>query len=165
LVKQCKPKYFLLENVIPRKQKWQNQIDYLLGIKGITINSDRFVPQNRPRMYWTNIPILELPERPNWKHHYFQYRRTHFRENKSGVCPCLTANMGTGGHNVPLYSPNLKDKLTPEDTEFLQGIPRGYSKCVSNHHRYKMIGNAFTVPVISHILNGMFYELCLPIKL
>ena len=28
--------------------------------------------------------------------------RVYVRENKSGVCPTLTANMGTGGHNVPL---------------------------------------------------------------
>lgn len=33
----------------------------------------------------------------------YQYRRVYVRENKSHVCPTLTANMETGGHNVPLF--------------------------------------------------------------
>ena len=36
------------------------------------------------------------------KNTVYQYRRVYVRENKSGECPTLTANMGTGGHNVPL---------------------------------------------------------------
>ena len=32
----------------------------------------------------------------------YQWRRKYVRENKSNLCPTLTANMGTGGHNVPL---------------------------------------------------------------
>ena len=38
----------------------------------------------------------------------YQWRRVYVRENKSNLCPTLTAfNMGTGGHNVPL----VRDKL------------------------------------------------------
>ena len=53
---------------------------------------------------------------------FYQWRRVYVRENKSGVCPTLTANMGTGGHNVPL----IKDlygirKLTPRECFNLQG--------------------------------------------
>src|SRR5205823_2950571 len=32
----------------------------------------------------------------------YQWRRVYVRKNKSSVCPTLTANLGTGGHNVPL---------------------------------------------------------------
>ena len=32
----------------------------------------------------------------------YQLRRIYVRENKSNLCPTLTANMGTGGHNVPI---------------------------------------------------------------
>lgn len=48
------------------------------------------------------------------------------RKNKSGVCPTLTANMGTGGHNVPLIkvSDGIR-KLTPTETFKLQGFPVG----------------------------------------
>ncbi len=149
------PKYFLLENVVPGKKEWKEEIDRLMGVEGYFINSDLFVEQNRPRYYWTNIPINELPIRPNWDKKYFQYRRTYFRENKSGVCPCLTANMGTGGHNVPLKSEDLKDKLSPIECELLQTIPENYSEGVSNAQRYKMIGNGWTVDVIAHIFKGI----------
>jgi DNA (cytosine-5)-methyltransferase 1 len=42
----------------------------------------------------------------------YQWRRQYVRENKSGVCPTLTANMGMGGHNVPI----IKDKKGIRET-------------------------------------------------
>lgn len=48
---------FLLENVI-MKTEWQDIISDYLGVKPVEINSRDFSAQNRPRMYWTNIPIL-----------------------------------------------------------------------------------------------------------
>ncbi len=154
LAKECNPKYFLLENV-KMKQESQDVISEILGVNPILINSDLFVQQNRERLYWTNIPLESLPERPDWSGNFYQWRRTYFRENKSGVSPCLTANMGTGGHNVPLKSKDLKDKLTPTDCETLQSIPKNYTDGVSNTQRYKMIGNGWTVDVISHIFKGL----------
>lgn len=158
LLRECNPKWFLLENVVPRKIEWRKQIDCLLGVKGTCINSDLFVPQNRPRIYWTNIDIPELPKRPNWNSKYFQYRRTYYRENKSGVCPCLTANMGMGGHNVPLKSKNKKDKLSVIEVERLQSVPDDYTRAVSNSRRYHLLGNCWTVDVIAHIFKGLVGE-------
>ena len=60
LVRECKPKYFLLENVVMRKQD-QAVITTLLGVSPIKINSSLVSAQNRPRLYWTNIPIHSLP--------------------------------------------------------------------------------------------------------
>ncbi len=154
LLKELKPKYFLLENV-RMKQEFQDVISEYLGVKPIMINSDRFVGQNRERLYWTNIDIGELPIRPKWDTQYYQWRRVYFRANKSGVCPTLTANMGTGGHNVPLYSEDLKDKLTPLECERLQTVPDNYTEGVSNTRRYQMLGNGWTIAVIAHILKGM----------
>lgn len=162
-VKACdyfRPQYILMENVVPSHFEWTQQISKILGIDGILINSDIFVPQNRPRMYWTNIPIGPLPIRPLWNFEYYQYRRTYYRKNQSGVCPCLTANMGTGGHNVPLHSKNLKDKLTVKECALLQGIPESIIDkmlgCgVSNSQLYKMLGNGWTINVIAHILKGI----------
>ena len=57
----------------------------------------------------------------------YQWRRQYVRENKSGVVPTLTANMGMGGHNVPLI---LSDtgirKLTPRETFNVQGFPKDF---------------------------------------
>ena len=154
LVKECNPKYFLLENV-RMKQDSQDVITEILGVEPVLINSDLFTQQNRERLYWTNIKINTLPTRPDWKGNYYQWRRTYFRENKSGVSPCLTANMGTGGHNVPLKSKNLSDKLTPVECEWLQSVPKNYTEGVSNTQRYKMLGNGWTVDVIAHIFQNL----------
>lgn len=154
LLDETKPKYFLLENV-RMKQEYQDVISEHLGVKPIMINSDKFVRQNRVRYYWTNIPIDVLPNRPDWKGDYYQWRRVYYRQNKSGVCPTLTANMGTGGHNVPLHSQNKSDKLTPVECERLQTVPDNYTEGVSNTQRYKMLGNGWTVDVIAHIFKGI----------
>lgn len=61
LVKEVKPKYFLLENV-KMKQEWQDIISNELGVKPIEINSNLVSGQNRKRLYWTNIPNIIQPQ-------------------------------------------------------------------------------------------------------
>ena len=56
----------------------------------------------------------------------YQWRRQYVRENKRGVVPTLTANMGTGGHNVPLILTDSGEirKLTPKETSMYKDIQR-----------------------------------------
>ena len=61
LLKETKPKYFMLENV-RMKQEYQDVISEHLGVKPIMINSSLLSAQNRVRLYWTNIPNIEQPE-------------------------------------------------------------------------------------------------------
>jgi DNA (cytosine-5)-methyltransferase 3A len=56
VLKETKPKYFLLENV-KMKQEWQDIISNELGVKPIEICSSLFSAQQRKRLYWTNIPL------------------------------------------------------------------------------------------------------------
>lgn len=44
-------------------------------------------------------------------------------------------------------------KLTPIECERLQTVPDNYTECVSDTRRYEMLGNGWTVDVISHILS------------
>ena len=87
----------------------------------------------------------------------YQWRRRYIRENKSSVFPTLTANMGTGGHNVPL----IKDKkgvrkLTPQECFRVQGFPEEYKlPDMSRTTLYEQIGNAVTVPVIQRIAQNI----------
>jgi len=60
ILKEVKPTYFLLENV-KMKKEWQDIISQALGVEPIEINSKYFVPQNRPRLYWTNIKVENIP--------------------------------------------------------------------------------------------------------
>lgn len=85
----------------------------------------------------------------------YQYRRVYVRENKSGVCPTLTANMGAGGHNVPLIldpTTNRIRKLTPRECFRFQGFPDTYIlPPISDSNLYKLAGNAVSVPVVQQI--------------
>jgi len=84
----------------------------------------------------------------------YQWRRVYVRENKSGECPTLTANMGTGGHNVPLILDDLGiRKLTPVECLALQGFPKTFKfpDTVAQTQRYKQAGNSVTVKLIYKI--------------
>jgi DNA (cytosine-5)-methyltransferase 3A len=61
LLKECKPKYFLLENVVMKKE-FQDVISKEMGVEPILINSALASAQNRKRLYWTNIPGIIQPE-------------------------------------------------------------------------------------------------------
>jgi len=91
----------------------------------------------------------------------YQFRRIYVRENKNGLCPTLTANMGSGGHNVPL----IKDtkgvrKLTPRECFNFQGFPKDYKLSkLSNSKLYKLAGNAVSVPIVNLIASKIVPEL------
>ena len=61
VLNEVKPTYFLLENVIMKKE-WEDVITEALGVKPIEITSAKFVPQARRRLYWTNIPNVGQPK-------------------------------------------------------------------------------------------------------
>lgn len=61
LLKELKPKYFLLENV-KMKKEYQDVISKYLGCEPIEINSSLVSAQTRKRLYWTNIPNVTQPE-------------------------------------------------------------------------------------------------------
>jgi len=91
------------------------------------------------------------------KNEFYQFRRAKYvRKNMTGVCPTLTANMGTGGHNVPLIcvGKNKIRKLTPQETFGLQGffLYKDYTlPVIADSHLYKQSGNAVSVPVVNLI--------------
>lgn len=60
ILKDTRPKYFLLENVV-MKPEHQEVITNLLDVEPVLINSNLFSAQNRKRLYWTNIPIPPIP--------------------------------------------------------------------------------------------------------
>lgn len=86
----------------------------------------------------------------------FQLRRVYMRENKGGVCPTLTANMGGGGHNVPI----IRDdhgirKLTPRECLDIQGFPKDFEIKTSDVHIYKQAGNSVVVPLVKRIADNI----------
>lgn len=96
-----------------------------------------------------------LKENVTSKNVIYQFRRVYVRENKTGICPTLTANMGTGGHNVPLILDNNNNirKLLPRECLLLQGFPEDMiiPKSLSDSRVYKQAGNAVSVPVVKRV--------------
>jgi len=105
--------------------------------------------------YYNNKPLYERIKNDVVKEDtIYQWRRQYVRENKNNVCPTLTANMGTGGHNVPIVkdSKGIR-KLTPEECIKFQGfdVDFKFPKELALSHRYKQAGNSVTVGVVQRI--------------
>ena len=86
----------------------------------------------------------------------YQWRRVYARENKSNLCPTLTANMGSGGHNVPLIKDDFGiRKLTPKECFAFQGYPieKYIIPKLANSKLYMQAGNSVTTTLIERIAN------------
>jgi len=129
---------------------------------GKPTNITKFIDFNKkvpPEYYYgPSTPFYkQLVQEITDKGTIYQWRRQYVRANKSGVSPTLTANMGMGGHNVPLIlTKHGIRKLTPEECFKLMGfddfkIPEGVAKS----HLYKQAGNSVVVPVITRIAESI----------
>lgn len=111
------------------------------------------------KYYYNNKPLYEkLKDFVVKEGVVYQWRRQYVRENKSGVCPTLTANMGMGGHNVPIIKDkNGIRKLTPLECFRIQGFPKEYKlpKNISDANLYKQAGNSVTVTTVEAVATKM----------
>jgi site-specific DNA-cytosine methylase len=215
LLKEVKPRYFLLENV-RMKQEWEDIISKELGVKPIRLNSSLVSAQSRNRLYWTNIPVnnpedkgitlSSIVDKNASKKYYLSEKAKKYicskerlskqlcningtSDDKStillarytglnGTFLCVDCNgnlssekSGTllaryakgvsnfGGDSFVLDGDNFLDfnirRFTPNECEKLQTVPIDYTNYVSDTQRYKMLGNGWTVDIISHIFNGL----------
>ena len=182
---EMKAKYFLFENVASMKDECKEVISELLGCEPIFIDSKDFSAQQRPRYYWTNIPVREIVT-PNKQvlrdimetnvdeKYFYNYPLLDVDMSKQ-VCAtmdfknhdmhkrifnpdfkCHTLTAVSGGHQQKKVLDNGRArKLTPLEYERLQTLPDNYTVGVSNTARYTAIGNGWTVDVIAHILGGL----------
>ena len=159
LLKECKPKYFLLENVRMKKE-YQEVISKELGVEPILINSALLSAQNRKRLYWTNIPNVTQPEDKGLllkdivedgvvnKDKAQTVLSTIYKENAKSM-------IKRKKFGLLVSKANVVRKFTPTECERLQTIPDNYTNHVSNSQRYKMLGNGWTVDIIVHILKNI----------
>jgi DNA (cytosine-5)-methyltransferase 1 len=123
--------------------------------------------ENHPdeSLYQTNMEspsIKKMVEQITKPETVYQYRRFYVRENMSGECPALTANMGTGGHNVPLILDGGRvRKLSPRECFRIQGYPDTFIlPNLAKSRLYKVAGNTIPVNVVQEILKEIIK--CLP---
>lgn len=101
----------------------------------------------------------ELERTMTSKDTIYQWRRVYVRENKNNVCPTLTANMGAGGHNVPLVKDDYGiRKLTPRECFSFQGYPENFvlSTILADSKLYMQAGNSVTMPLIQRIAENIY---------
>jgi len=115
------------------------------------------------KYYYNDKPLFEkIKHDINSEDTIYQWRRRYVRANKKGVCPTLTANMGRGGHNVPIIK-NHKGirKLTPRECFLLQGFPENFKlpENIADCNLYHQAGNSVSVPVIQRIAKNIMIVL------
>ena len=151
-VKQPEDKGILLKDILESGIAPQNK-SYCLTETYHKASFSDFVKKHTRTMIGEPIRLGHLEGRSN-----AQANRVYSIEGKS---VCLNANGGGGGAKTGLYKIDLPDgeyiirKLTPIECERLQTLPDNYTEGISNSSRYKAIGNAWTVDVITHILKGI----------
>lgn len=176
LLKETKPKYFLLENVRVSK-KWLPMFNKTMGAEGVLINSNLVSAHNRPRMYWTNIPNFKPPIDKGITFDsviedipMIKPLSPYITANFNGVCRldkgiftftdskkacCLTKGVGHGNKILIDREKGLQRRLTRNELERLQTVPNNYTELVSTSKAGEMLGNGWTVDVIKHIFKGM----------
>lgn len=138
---------FSMPNAIPLKKNIRDVIDFEHEVP-----SKYYYLKEKCSFYDTLEESMKNPET------IYQWRRKYVRENKSNVVPTLTANMGEGGHNVPLILTNdgRIRKLTPRECFNVQGFPESFVLPAQADSRlYKQAGNSVVVPVIKRIANNI----------
>ena len=180
LLKEIKPKYWMLENVRMAKAV-EEEISKLLGCEPIKIDSALVSGQKRFRLYWTNIPNVGQPADKGITGKSLlddpRYEIATTRKPSGGKprqivrtatdkFNCITASYSKGvngdgrpakvlPHNFGDYHKDKIEALSPVEAERLQTLPENYTEGVSKYERYKMIGNGWTVDVVAHIFGFM----------
>ncbi|WKZ26824.1 MAG: DNA cytosine methyltransferase [Candidatus Paceibacterota bacterium] len=141
-----------------RDKKHFERFEYPKPVKLAVSVTDMLEDEVDKKYYYNGKPLFpRLKDDVKKEGTVYQWRRKYVRENKSGVCPTLTANMGTGGHNVPI----IKDKkgirkLTPLECFRIQGFPKHYKLPeLADSALYKQAGNSVSVPVIEAVAKEM----------
>jgi DNA (cytosine-5)-methyltransferase 3A len=163
ILKECKPRFFFLENNKMKKEH-SDIITETLGVQPVKIDAALVSAQHRERLYWTNIPNVTVPTDKGimLKDLVGDYDGIHVYPrgfNKGGLksykgkCPTIT--ISAWEHNFFLVKNGIKVQFTSEQAEMIQGLPIGYTECLSRSQRFKRIGNGWSIPVIEHLFSGL----------
>lgn len=184
LLKECKPKYWMLENV-NMKQEYQDIISDLIGVKPKPLNSKLTSAQNRLRLYWANFEITEPNDHKlvigdlvgvDVKNKYNKpivLRNIYPKKGQNGniyslegKSKTLSAGVGIKGNGIGSSNAPKIDwdneqgwrRLTVRECEMLQNLPNGYCEIISDTQAYKACGNGWDVGMIKHIFNCLIRQ-------
>lgn len=190
ILREAKPRYFILENVASMSKESRDKISEVLGVQPVMINASLVSAQNRKRLFWVGklvddtytqveIPQPEdrgillkdiLEENVDEKYEVLATQLNMSKQfgnsvsdkgkaftlrasNPNGIIFCKIQDK-VKVRKYPNDTYKIR-KLTPIECERLQGLPDNYTDGVSNSQRYKMLGNAFNVDVVAHIIKHL----------
>jgi len=156
IINELNPRYFLLENVWMREEM-RDAISEVLGVQPIMINSNLVSAQNRKRLYWTNIPNIEVPTDRgiNLESILEIPAEEGIVIRPKSKCLRVGGRQSYDRHEWDSIDNTHSRKLTVLECERLQTLPDNYTTGISNTQRYKTLGNGWTVDVISHIFSNI----------
>ena len=177
ILKEVKPKYFLLENVRMKKEYQDIISDNLFWIQPIEINSSLLTRQNRKRLYWVwelqedwtykKVEIEQPQDRwvllkdiledinTNVSDKYIEYAKNAiFKQDRPVELPEKAKTLLASSRVLYKIWNNYK-KLTRKECCKLQWINNNYFWELSDAQVFKMLWNWWTIPVIEHILNHL----------
>lgn len=180
--KECKPKWFILENVASMPKKDKDIITKEMGVEPVMFNASLVSAQSRKRLFWTNIPF-DLPKdkgivlkdilqtsvdekfyinkamketgKTTGKVGYIGKGEQYGQGGQAHRVYAIDGKTPTLSSGAPLIQEETRiRKLTPIECERLQGLPDNYTEGVATTNRYKCLGNGFNCDVVAHILTA-----------
>jgi DNA (cytosine-5)-methyltransferase 3A len=170
ILREIKPTYFLMENVATMKKEDKDIISKELGVEPILINSSLVSAQLRKRLYWTNIPDVDLPKDTDSELQMILQSGKTDRKKARAILesesrPCVKKDRlfhryKVGGFITVVFEGEFSeiDKirvLNQVELERLQTLPEGYTKVLDRNRAAGVIGDGWTVNVITHILSKL----------
>lgn len=183
VLEEIKPTYFLLENVVMKKD-FIKIINESVGVQPVLINSNLVSAQNRKRNYWTNFPIREIEDKKIYLDsvleefgnpsiissdgkdgkRWIQSLRVNSGKKSNTLTSEGFAKLGVStmqpGKYVDFYNNRyLKNwhfrAYTAKEYAMLQNFDISYFNDLSEHRIKKLLGNSWTVDLIAEILKNI----------
>lgn len=183
ILEEVRPTYFFLENVKMKKES-ERMLNEYMGVNGLHINSSLVSFQNRPRIYWTNIPDVTVPKDRDINFQdfkdtdpeylkQFKVNRTPSRErmwnngqgrNDTRSCAnvtyaskvyCVTRKQDRAPNSGLIEFEDFCRYLTRRELELAQTWPVGYTGILTYGQMQDLVGDGWTIEVIKHLFKGL----------
>ena len=156
-----------MENVARMRESDKEIITNMMGVEPIRINSRLVSAQLRDRLYWTNIKGITQPDdrgillKDIITSGYVD--RDKARALLVSDCRPLTTKEKMI-HRYKKFTTLIWEKegddnsvryMNQTELERCQTMPKGYTKCLNRNDAANVLGDGWTVDVISHILSFM----------
>lgn len=165
ILKEVCPTWFILENVASMKNEDRDFLSKCMGVEPIRINSKLVAPALRDRYYWTNIEGVTQPEDKGITLQSILTSGYTDREKARALLVSDSRPLTDKKrmlHRYAKFTTIVWEEegnddsiryLNQTELERCQTVPEGYTKCLTRNEAADVLGDAFTVDVIAHILS------------